>query len=164
MFVNNIRKIAKFYENLQKCASIRFLQMYILWMISPTAFRIGFFLGGIAFSTTVSMFAINMNERYHFDPLHVGFTFVGSALIMIATNAWLTTRIQKAIGLHGAAAFGAAVHCIGLFMFASTLHNEIKDMVHNRRYRAMDLLIHGSVSSIMNHIFNFVMKSTCKHE
>lgn len=81
---------------------------------------IGFFLGGIAFSTTVSMFAINMNERYHFDPLHVGFTFVGSALIMIATNAWLTTRIQKAIGLHGAAAFGAAVHCIGLFMFAST--------------------------------------------
>lgn len=79
-------------------------------MSTPMAFRLlsisGFF-GGINFGVLVSMTAIFLDAKLHFDSLHVGFTFVLSALATLATSIWITSFVQKSVGLKSCAVLGS---------------------------------------------------------
>ena len=82
-------------------------------MSTPMAVRVlaisGFF-GGINFGVLVSMTAIFLDAKLHFDSLHVGFTFVLSALATLATSIWITSFVQKSVGLKSCAVLGSLLN------------------------------------------------------
>eukprot|EP00746_Dinoflagellata_sp_MGD_P139561 gnl/MRDRNA2_/MRDRNA2_73010_c0_seq1.p1 gnl/MRDRNA2_/MRDRNA2_73010_c0~~gnl/MRDRNA2_/MRDRNA2_73010_c0_seq1.p1 ORF type:complete len:492 (+),score=70.25 gnl/MRDRNA2_/MRDRNA2_73010_c0_seq1:77-1552(+) len=80
----------------------------------------GMILSGITFSTNMSMLPVKLHEQYDFNTLQVGFTFVGSAIVMIVVNAFVTNRIQKALGLQCCAALASCINGIGLLLIGST--------------------------------------------
>ncbi|CAJ1367783.1 unnamed protein product [Effrenium voratum] len=74
------------------------------------------FFAGIGFGTVVSMTAIFLDAKLSFDSLHVGFTFVLSALATLATSIWGTSPLQKMLGLKSCAVWGSLLN--GVFILA----------------------------------------------
>ena len=68
------------------------------------------FFSGINFGVVVSMTAIFLDAKLQFDSLHVGFTFVLSALATLATSIWITGFVQKSVGLKCCAVLGSLLN------------------------------------------------------
>lgn len=79
-------------------------------IVSPMAVKVlavSSFFSGINFGVMVSMTAIFLDAKLQFDSLHVGFTFVLSALATLATSIWITSFVQKSVGLKSCAVLGS---------------------------------------------------------
>lgn len=57
------------------------------------------FFGGLTMSAFVSMQAIYLNEVYHLDVLHVTYVSVGSAVTLVLTSLFLSSKVKNALGL-----------------------------------------------------------------
>ena len=68
------------------------------------------FFSGINFGVIVSMTAIFLDAKLQFDSLHVGFTFVLSALATLATSIWVTGFVQKSVGLKNCGVLGSLLN------------------------------------------------------
>uniref|UniRef100_A0A6S8E8T2 Major facilitator superfamily (MFS) profile domain-containing protein n=1 Tax=Aureoumbra lagunensis TaxID=44058 RepID=A0A6S8E8T2_9STRA len=73
---------------------------------------------GITFSTLVSMLAISLKAKLDFDALHVGYTFVGLAIVMVLTSIWLNPWYTNRFGTENAAIIGTLFTALGNFFFA----------------------------------------------
>lgn len=77
------------------------------------------FLSGISFSSFLSAFAIFMQARHGFDTLHVGFSFVYNAIIMLLTNIWVVPWLQKRFTKFQVPFLGGLINGIAYFAIVS---------------------------------------------
>jgi len=77
------------------------------------------FLGGISFSTLSAMFAIFMTEKFAWDVLDVGFSWIACSILILLTNIWALPCLRKRINdlqvsVLGCALVGVAMVAFGL--------------------------------------------------
>mmetsp|Transcript_6149 Transcript_6149/g.18403 ORF Transcript_6149/g.18403 Transcript_6149/m.18403 type:complete len:501 (-) Transcript_6149:139-1641(-) len=90
--------------------------------VPRSVYLLGFsqFLGGISFSTLLSMMAIFMLSEYNFDGLRIGFVFMGGSLVMVAVNVWGVAFCKQYFTMAQSIVLGGVANGVGYISFGAS--------------------------------------------